>query len=109
MLTLEALKALKAKETQEETKMSRRLVVRAKLYYNFRYRRDSYKARKAMIRPFLIVAKRNGSELRLYDDGSHQPTKHQEQAAVDKFRGWRQKERELKRLAKLEAKTKHTR
>ncbi len=95
MLTLEALKA---KETQEENETARRLVVRDKLYYGFRYRRDSYKARKAMIHPFLIVAKRGLSTLRLYDDGSHQPTKHQEQAMTDKCRGWRQKERELKKI-----------
>ena len=75
-----------------------RYAVRDKLYYNFRYRRDSYKARKAMIHPFLITAKRGDSTLRLYDDGSHQPTKHQEAAMIDKCRGWRQKERELKKL-----------
>ena len=86
-------------QTLEET-TARRDVVRDNLYYNYRYANGSYKARKAMIRPFLIVAKRGDSLLRLYDDGSHQPTKNQEKAMVEKCKGWRMREKELKRLAK---------
>ena len=91
--------------TEAQQATARRDMVRDNLYYNFRYRVDSYKARKAMIKPFLIVAKRGDSLLRLYDDGSHQPTKVQEAAMKAKCQGWRMKERELKRLAKIESKS----
>ncbi len=88
----------------------RRIAKRDSLYYGFRYRVGSYKARKAMIHPFLMTAKREDSMLRLYDDGSHQPTKHQEQAMTDKCKGWRIKEkllaREQKQLAKRTRKVK---
>lgn len=98
----------KRREESRQVKTDLRYATRDKLYYNFRYRKDSYKARKAMIHPFLMTAKRGDSMLRLYDDGSHQPTKHQETAMTAKCKGWRQKERELKQLAKLEAtKNKH--
>ena len=103
MKTLEELRKI---EADEKARIARRDMVRDNLYYNFRYRAGSYKAKKAMIHPFLMVARRGDSLIRLYDDGSHQPTKHQEQAMVEKCRGWRVKERELKRLAKLEAKNK---
>ena len=83
--------------TEEQQATARREMVRDKLYYGFRYANGSYKARKAMIHPFLMVAKREGQTLRLYDNGSHQPTKNQEAAAIDKFKGWRIKEREIKR------------
>ena len=94
--------------TEAQQATARRDMVRDKLYYGFRYANGSYKARKAMIHPFLIVAKRGDSLLRLYDDGSHQPTKVQEAAMKAKCLGWRGKERELNRLAKLEQKTKRS-
>lgn len=89
---------LKTRDNDRTEATARREVVRDKLYYTFRYRRGSYKARKAMIHPFLIVVKRGNTELRLYDNGSHQPTITQMATMVTKCKGWRQKEREIKRL-----------
>ena len=77
---------------------------RDNLYWNYRYAIGSYKARKAAIHPVLMMAKRDGSMLRLYDDGTHQPTKVQEAMATARFKAWRQKERELRQQAKLAAK-----
>ena len=91
---------INAPVTEKQQATATKDMVRDNLYYNFRYRRDSYKARKAMIRPFLMTASREGSTLRLYDDGSHQPNKNQIAATIDKCRLWRRKERELKRLQK---------
>ena len=91
---------INAPVTEKQKTTARRDMVRDNLYYNYRYRSGSYKARKAGIHPFLMVAKRGLSMLRLYDDGSHQPTKVQEAAMKAKCQGWRQKERELHRLVK---------
>jgi len=80
-----------------ESATERRLQKRDELYYGFRYANDSYKSRKAMIRPYLMTARRDGGgALKLYDDGSHQPTKEQEKAMTTKCRGWRAQERTLK-------------
>jgi len=98
LLTVEGLKK---RDSINEYTTARRYVVRDNLYHNFRYRAGSYKARKAEIHPFLMTAKRGLSVLRLYDNGSHQPTKNQEAALKGKCLGWRIKEQELKRLAKI--------
>ncbi|KKN76923.1 hypothetical protein LCGC14_0365750 [marine sediment metagenome] len=95
---LKTIEALRLENQARVDTTARRDVVRDGLYYNFRYRNDSYKARKAMIHPTLMIAKRGDSMLRLYDDGSHQPTKNQEAAMISKCKGWHQKERILKQL-----------
>ena len=98
MAGLLTLERLRTQEAEASNSTAIRNAVRDKLYHNFRYATGSYKARKAMIRPFLMTARRGASMLRLHDDGSHQPTKNQEAAATTKFAGWRAKERELKQL-----------
>ena len=71
-------------------------------YFSHRYRNNSYKARKFGIgNPILMTARRCGDRLRLYGN-----TASNEQLKIAKniFAGWKQKERELRRLARLAAK-----
>jgi hypothetical protein len=72
---------------------------RHRLYWNFRYRKDSYKARKAGIVPIMMTAKYGGDRLRIYGEPS-EPTSKQLNIAKGIFRGWKAKERERRRLAK---------
>jgi len=72
---------------------------RLKGYFEHRYRNNSYKARKYGIGiPILMMAKRGGDRLRLYGE---MVSDRQVQIAKDIFKGWKQKERELRRLDKL--------
>jgi hypothetical protein len=71
------------------------------LYFNFRYRKGSYKAKKCGLQPILMMAKRGNEKLRLYGEAGACPTAKQMQFAVSRFRTWRQKERELRRLTKI--------
>ena len=48
---------INAPVTEQEQATARRDMVRDKLYYGFRYANGSYKARKAMVMPFLMTAK----------------------------------------------------
>ena len=71
---------------------------RDNLYWNFRYRKDSYKARKCGLQPILIMAKGNGDKIRVYGEAGKLIEPKRLQFATARFRAWGQKERELKRL-----------
>lgn len=64
------------------------------LYWRFRYRNDSYKARKAAIRHIAILASYNGNRLRLYG----QPTESTFLIAKGIFNGWKGIERAKRQL-----------
>ena len=71
-------------------------------YFSHRYRNGSYKARKFGIgKPIVMTARRCGDRLRLYGDNASDT---QLKIAKGIFAGWKQKERELRRLARLAAK-----
>ena len=77
---------------------------RDNLYWNFRYRRDSYKARKSGLQPILIMAKRGSDMIRVYGEAGELIEPKKLQFAISRFKAWGQKERELKREAKRLAK-----
>ena len=74
------------------------LIKRDNLYFNFRYRKGSYKAKKMGLQPILITAKRGNERLRIYGDPSEPIEPVKLQIARVKFEAWRQIERELRRL-----------
>lgn len=71
-----------------------RIAKRDNLYWNFRYRNDSYKARKMALCPIAITASYNNNKLRLY--GS--PTESTFLIAKGIFNGWKSIERAKRQL-----------
>lgn len=75
-----------------------RIAKRDNLYWNYRYRKGSYKARKSGLQPLLMVAKRGGDKIRVYGEPSEAISSNKIRFATSRFKAWRQKERELRRL-----------
>jgi len=84
--------------SQEELNRQTRIAMRDNLYFNFRYRKGSYKAKKMGLQPILIMAKRDGDMIRVYGEPTEAITPRKIQFATARFKAWRNKERELKRL-----------
>ena len=77
-----------------------RIAKRDNLYFNFRYRKESYKAKKMGLQPILIMAKRGKDMIRVYGCPNELIEPKKLRFATARFKAWRQKERELRRLAK---------
>jgi len=86
--------------SQVEVEKQERIAKRDNLYFNYRYRKGSYKARKMNLEPILMTAKRGGDKIRIYGDPTEAIEPIKLQFAKSRFKAWRQKERELRRLAK---------
>jgi len=80
--------------------LAERIAKRDNLYFNYRYRKGSYKAKKMSLEPILITAKRCGDRIRVYGSPNEIIEPKKLQFARSRFSAWRQKERELRRLAK---------
>lgn len=106
MTTFIGEKYLEIKETDSERvknlKEDRQhtLAKREELYFTYRYRKGSYKARKCGLQPILMMAKRGGDKIRVYGEADEVISPIKIAFATARFRAWGQKERELKRLAK---------
>ena len=77
-----------------------RALKRDNLYWDRRYRKGSYKAKKMNLEPILITIKRGSERLRIYGDPHETIELKKLQIVKVKCRAWRQKERELRRLAR---------
>ena len=95
ILELEKLRAYR--ETNRQ-KTERRIAKRDELYWNFRYRKDSYKAKRMGLQPILIMAKRGKDMIRVYGEVGRDISPAKFAFATTRFKAWGQKEQELKRL-----------
>lgn len=77
--------------------MKRRLAKRDNLYWNFRYRKGSYKARKMGLQPILMMAKRGLDKIRIYGEVGEAIEPAKLRFATIRFKAWGQKERDIKR------------
>ncbi|MBA7588706.1 hypothetical protein ES708_30773 [subsurface metagenome] len=76
-----------------------RALKRDNLYWDRRYRKGSYKAKKMNLEPILLTIKRGSERLRIYGDPHETIEPVKLRIVRAKCRAWRQKERELRRLA----------
>ena len=83
-----------------EVEQQKRIAKRDSLYFSYRYRKGSYKAKKICLEPILITAKRCGDRIRVYGNPDEVIEPRKLAFAKARFMAWRQKERELRRLAK---------
>lgn len=76
-----------------------RALKRDSLYWDHRYRKGSYKAKKMNLEPILLTARRGSERLRIYGNPNEAIEPVKLQIVRVKCMAWRQKERELRRLA----------
>ena len=100
MAELLTLAELKARDETKENAILRRIAKRDHLYFNFRYSKNSYKARKMGLQPILMMAKRGNDKIRIYGETDETIEPKKLQFAMARFKAWGQKERELKKLQK---------
>jgi len=67
-------------------------------YWNFRYRKGSYKARKSGLQPILMMAKRGLDMIRIYGEADEVIEPMKMQFASLRFKAWGQSERDIKQL-----------
>ena len=77
-----------------------RALKRDNLYWDRRYRKGSYKAKKMNLEPILLTVKRGSERLRIYGDPNEAIEPVKLRIVRTKCMAWRQKERELRRLAR---------
>ncbi len=89
---------LQVRNTEEDRQ--KLLAKRDNLYWDYRYRKGSYKSRKMGLQPILMMAKYGDNKERVYGEAGETIESPKIRFATERFKAWKQKERELQRLAK---------
>ena len=87
--------------TDVKDAIQRRMAKRDDLYWNYRYRKGSYKAKKMGLQPILIMARRGGDMIRVYGETDEPISPTKLAFAAARFKVWGQKERKSQRLSQL--------